>query len=361
MNIVTPRTVEWTYDIKQDTFSWSEDLSLIIDLGEVVDRLSLQRYRQYIHEDDRGRFMEAWRSSIGDGGLLDVEYRLIDANGLERWVLQMGVVSNGRKGVPPKVRGILKDITDLKNAAMQLSESSRRESELEDDLSSARNDLQEFTYHASHDLNAPLRSVVGFSQIVLEDYSDKLDDRAKDYLSRTVVQARRLEEMLDDLLVLSRIMAHPVNWQNLNLSRIASEIVLTMEKTPGDLFIEEGMTCMGDRDLMETALRCLLDNAIKFSGNKKKAKIEFRKRSVDGEDHYFISDNGIGFDMNYEERLFRPFQRFHTAKQYPGNGMGLAIAATVIHKHCGRIWVESTIDGGTTFYFVIGRPSLMNE
>jgi signal transduction histidine kinase len=351
------KIVEWSYDIEQDTLNWSQERGKVVDLGH-MDSLSLEQYSKHVHTDDKKRFHESFKKAIQDGGLMDCEYRLIDVNGVEHWVIQLGIASIGQKGASRDLWGVLKDITDLKNVAKEASDSNNRIAIAEAEALDAKENLREFTYHASHDLHAPLRSIIGFSEIVLEEYSDKLDARGKDYLERVVSQSKHLEEMLNDLLDLSRIMSHPINWQRVDLSRLASEIALSKAQAqPGhvyELCIEEGLTCMGDNELMATALECLLDNAFKFSAFNQNAKVEFGRKTV-GENHYFVRDNGIGFNMDYKDRLFKPFSRLHSSKDHPGNGIGLAKTAAIISKHGGRIWAESAVDQGTTFFFTLGE------
>jgi len=359
MNIESPGIAEWNYDIGQDILTLSKELRQAVGLGQ-ADGISLEQYLTHVKQEDRKLLADSFKSATENGRLLDVEYRLIDAGGAERWVIQMGIACRGQKEPQGSLRGVLRDITVLKEAAEEASMAKRKVALVEGEVLETKESLKEFTYHTSHDLHAPLRSVIGFSELVMEDYSDKLDARGKDHLGRVISQARHLEEMLDDLLSLSRVMAHPVNWQKVDLSRMASDIAQRDRQSNPDgtfeLDIEEGLTCRGDKELMETALDCLMDNAFKFSGGRKNAKIEFGMESVDGEDQYFIRDNGVGFDTNYMDRLFKPFSRLHSSKDFPGNGIGLAIVASVVRKHGGRIWVESTLDEGTTFYFVLGEP-----
>jgi signal transduction histidine kinase len=364
MNIDKMRTAKWSYDISQDVLHWSADLSHILELGEEADSMSIESYRGCIHAKDRRRFVETFEEAIRDGGHLYVDYRILGASGKEHKVVHLGIVTMGQNRAPNTLEGILIDVTGIDFTASEGLEPNRRLAALEKEAQTAKDNLSEFTYHASHDLNAPLRSVIGFSELVLEDYSDKLDLRGKDYLSRIVLQAKHMEDMLDDLLRLSRVMTHSVKWQRLDLSRMASEIAYrTIAPLPHrsyDLAIEEGMTCIGDRELIDTALSCLFDNAIKFN-EANPVKIEFGKIPEKGEDRFFIRDNGVGFESAYKDRLFKPFQRLHSKKDYPGNGIGLAVAAAVMEKLGGRIWAESMINRGSTFYFVVGKAPWHNE
>ncbi len=355
--MASTRAAEWSYDIRQDALSWSKDLSNVVDLGK-HDKFSLEGYLNHVHVEDRKELDQSFRAAIRNGHALDVEYRLIDSSGKEHWVLHLGIACKGQKE-SNTLRGVLRDITELKTAAVEAADSKKRIALIEGEVLESKEGLKDFTYHASHDLHAPLRSIIGFSELVLDDYSDKIDSRGRDHLTRVVSQAKHLEEMLDDLLSLSRVMSHSVDWQKVELSRKASEIAQRNEhakERPYEVDIQGDVSCVADPGLMEAALECLMDNAFKFSSGKPDAKIEFGMESVDGENQYYVRDNGVGFDMAYLDRLFKPFSKLHSSREFTGNGIGLAIVATVVKKHGGRIWVESGVDQGTTFYFVLGSP-----
>jgi signal transduction histidine kinase len=357
--MTSPRTAEWNYDAKKDVLSWSKELSEVADLGQ-ADGLGLEQFRNHVHSDDRKRFTESFQDAMLEGSVLDVEYRLIDALGHEHWVIQLGLPCKGQNGDNGTLRGVLKDISDLKAAERDASISKARIALVEGEVLEAKENLREFTYRASHDLHAPLRSVIGFSELIMDDYSDKIDARGKDHLGRVISQAKHLEEMLDDLLRLSRVLSHPVNLQKVDMSHLASVIAIRNKQArpdqPIEVTIQEGLSCAADQELMENAIGCLLDNSFKFTSNNRNAKIEFGMESVDGEEQFYVRDNGVGFDMEYMDRLFKPFSRLHSSKEFTGNGIGLAIVAAIVKKHGGRIWVESAVDRGTTFYFVLGSP-----
>lgn len=226
-----------------------------------------------------------------------------------------------------------------------------------EELKAKNRDIESFTYSVSHDLKAPLRHINGYSQILLEEYDEKLDQQGKNYLNRIRNGAEQMSHLIDDLLKLSRISQSEVNRSPTNLSRIAGDInknlVSSYSNKTVDVVIQPNIISNCDYSLINIALTNLFDNAWKYSSKNPDACIKFSHAIIDGEDIYSISDNGIGFNMQFADRLFQPFQRLHTNQDYEGTGIGLVIVARIIQLHGGRIWAESEVDSGTTFYFTL--------
>lgn len=225
-------------------------------------------------------------------------------------------------------------------------------------LELANREMEAFSYSVSHDLQAPLRSIGGFSQVLLEDYPDKpLDDTGRVYLEKIRKATHFMGQLIDDLLMLSRLIRAEFNDEPVDLSRMAKELTDTWrQENPGRnvvVAIEEGMVAHGDRRMLMIALTNLLGNALKFTGKEAQPRIEFG--TVPKEDHavYFVRDNGVGFDMTYAHKLFSPFQRLHATEEFPGTGIGLATVRRIIHRHSGRVWAEGAMDKGATFYFTL--------
>jgi PAS domain S-box-containing protein len=226
------------------------------------------------------------------------------------------------------------------------------------ELEAANKELESFAYSLSHDLRAPLRTLDGFSQAVLDDYGDKLDTAGKDHLTRVRNAAQQMAQITEDMLKLSRVTRSELRVEPLNLSNIVSEIDKGLsEKTPVrkiEFIIAPDLIVEGDPSLMQIALYNLLDNAWKFTSKSLQARIEFGADFRDHETVYFVRDNGIGIDMKYAGKLFQPFQRLHSDKDFPGTGIGLATVQRVIKRHGGKIWIESELGIGTTIYFTLG-------
>jgi PAS domain S-box-containing protein len=224
-------------------------------------------------------------------------------------------------------------------------------------LREALGELETFAYSVSHDLRAPLRGIDGFSEAMLEDYAGQLDEVAVQYLERIRGGARRMGELIDDLLTLSRLSQGELNQEPVDISALAAEIVSDLSaKEPErevSVEIQPGLRAQGDRGLLRVALDNMIGNAWKFTGMVERPRIEIGADRKDGEAVFHVRDNGTGFDMNYADKLFAPFQRLHSPHQFEGTGIGLATAQRVLRRHGGRIWAESRPGEGATFYFTL--------
>jgi two-component system NtrC family sensor kinase len=228
---------------------------------------------------------------------------------------------------------------------------------LSDELERKNKELEAFSYSVSHDLRAPLRSIDGFSALLLEGYADKLDARGQDYLGRVRSAAHRMGQLIDDLLQLSKVGRAQLHRQRVDLSDLARIVAAELRCAhPGRLvrmLIPSGVVAEGDHRLLQIVFENLLGNAWKFSAGAAEAVIEFGVARTDGHSTYFVRDNGAGFDMAFAERLFTPFQRFHLQSQFPGTGIGLATVHRIIDRHGGRVWAESAVDQGATFHWTL--------
>jgi two-component system, sensor histidine kinase and response regulator len=232
-------------------------------------------------------------------------------------------------------------------------------------LEAVNKELEAFAYSVSHDLRAPLRAVEGFSQALLEDYRAALDGRGQDYLRRVSGEARRMAQLIQDLLVLSRVTRAEMNLQRVELSALAQEVIKMLRQgEPArrvNVAIQDGMTVQGDSRLLRQVLENLLGNAWKFTSRREGGRIELGAHRQDGIMTYFVRDNGAGFDMEYADKLFVPFQRLHGMNEFPGTGVGLSTVQRIISRHGGRAWAEGKVGEGATFYFTLGDTSRAEE
>lgn len=235
----------------------------------------------------------------------------------------------------------------------------QRVSERTAQLLASNNELKAFSYSVSHDLRAPLRRIVGFSHVLLEDYTERLDDKGKDYLHRVSGSAELMNKLIDDLLALSQVTQSDMQSTRIDLSIMANEIVQELQKAEParhvEILIAPALQVRGDRGLLRIALENLFSNAWKFTRHKATAYIEFCRELQGSETIYLIRDNGAGFDMAYADKLFSAFQRLHDEHEFEGSGIGLATVRRIVGRHDGRVWAEAKPGQGATFYFTLGQ------
>ena len=250
--------------------------------------------------------------------------------------------------------GSVRDITKLKQAQRDVAEHASQ-------LEAANAELDAFAYSVSHDLRAPLRAMGGFVTALAEDYGDRLDGEATQYMDRISKASQRMGRMIDDILALSRTMRLDMTIERVNLSAITESIVSQLREAEPDrgvdVTVAPDVIGRGDKRLLEIVLRNLLHNAWKFSSNETQPRIEFNSMHSDGERVYYVRDNGAGFDMAYVDNLFGIFQRLHARTEYEGNGIGLATVERLVGRHGGRVWAEGLEGEGATFYFTVGTQA----
>lgn len=224
-------------------------------------------------------------------------------------------------------------------------------------LEAANKELEAFSYSVSHDLRAPLRSIDGFSHVLLEDYSDQLPDEGRNYLERVRAAAQRMAVLIDDLLNLSRVTRTALQPKFINLSKMAEEILQGLQEHQSErtakISIIPDLMVEADPHLMHIVLENLLSNAWKFTSKQEQTLIEFGQKAHTKERTFYVRDNGVGFNMEYADKLFGVFQRLHSVSEFPGTGVGLATVQRIISIHGGHIWAESAEGKGTTFYFTL--------
>lgn len=269
--------------------------------------------------------------------------------------------ADGRKTVLKANR----DITQEKRANAEIQQLNRElEQRVRDrtaQLEASNKELEAFAYSVSHDLRAPLRGIDGWSQALLEDCEPHLDRNGRQYLARVRDETQRMGRLIDDLLKLSRLTRVELQHEPVDLTALARNIACRLQESEPrrtvDFVIQEGLATGGDGRLLEIVLSNLLNNAVKFTGPRPVAKIEFGQTQFEAEPAYFVRDNGVGFDMAYATMLYGAFQRLHKHTEFPGNGIGLATVQRVLRRHGGRIWADAKPDEGATFYFTIGSES----
>jgi PAS domain S-box-containing protein len=258
---------------------------------------------------------------------------------------------------------IARDITDRKKAEEKIQqlnvELEERVKQRTTELETANKELEAFSYSVSHDLRAPLRAVDGFSQAVLEDYGPKLPEGGRHYLERVRDGAQRMGALIDDLLTFSRLSRAPLSKQAIDTGQLVRDVITELRDQKQDrnldLRVAELPPCHGDRALLKQVWLNLLSNALKYTSTREKAVIEVGSKSENGEVVWFVADNGVGFDMQYSNKLFGVFQRLHRTDEFEGTGVGLAIVQRIVHRHGGRVWANAALNQGATFSFTLGK------
>ena len=313
-----------------------------------VDRAELvgSDFSTYFTEPEKAR--AGYRQVFAEGLVQDYSLAIRHRSGRVKEVLYNASVFRDPAGEVEGVFAAARDITERKRLEEGLRQ---RTGELENAVA----ELEAFSYSVSHDLRAPLRSIDGFSQILLEDYEDKVDAEGQDSLRRIRAASQNMAQLIDALLQLSRVMRAELSRETVELSILALSTAAMIQKADPRPHLHFGVTAglqvRGDRRLLGIALQNLLQNAWKFSARNSDPIIEFGSISKDGQTAYYVRDNGIGFDMTYANKLFTPFQRLHSKEQFEGTGIGLATVQRIIKRHGGRVWAEGAVGKGATFYF----------
>ena len=324
-----------------------------------------------LHPDDKER-MAAYRQShvrLADGAISQVEYRARHIDGSWRWLLSRNLVfARNEDGSVRQLLGTTTDITAAKRAEEELRrlniELERRVSERTADLQAANSELEAFAYSVSHDLRGPLRAIGGFSNAVLDSCGEQLDASGRRYLSLGTAGVKRMADMIEGLLALSRTTRNELFLGTVDLSAIASDVLADLQHAEPnrrvDLLIVRQSEVTGDARLLRIALDNLLGNSWKYTARCERARIEFGMQAAQDETIYFVRDNGVGFDMANAAALFMPFQRLHLSGEFEGTGIGLATVQRIIHRHGGRIWAQSAPEQGATFYFTLPSAAIAN-
>lgn len=354
----------WGFDVESMTGTWTAEIARIHDLEpdgliRVADSIS------FFSDADRPVIAAAVARAIENAEAYDLELELISAKNVLKWVRTQGepVVENG---AVVRVEGALQDITDRRLAENEIrhlnASLERRVEERTAELTAANHELDTFAYAVSHDLRAPLRAMSGFSQALEEDYGEVLTGEARDFLHQISQASRKMGELIDGLLSLSRCTRGELQRQPVAISALAESIAQELQRAEPERActwqIEPDLVVWGEPRMIEVALRNLLGNAWKYTGKTPSARIDVHGVRQEGRHGIEISDNGAGFDTAHAARLFQPFQRLHRQDEFPGIGIGLATVQRVIHRHGGEIQAEAQPDKGARFRFFLPEPPL---
>ena len=331
--------------------------------GYTTDELRSLRVQDITHPDDLAADLAGLqRLRSGESDAYSMEKQDLRKDGGVIRVEANRAVVRGQDGNPLLFVGALRDITAQREAEAAVrtltADLEARVQQRTAELERSNTNLQAFTYSISHDLRAPLRALNGFSEALLEEYSDHLGETGRGYAARIQAASRRMSSLIDDLLQLSRVSRVNLNLGRVDLSAEVADIVGELRAgEPGRRVrctIQAGVWGTADGGLVRTVLQNLVENAWKFTARCDAATIEFGTTTADdAEVCCYVRDNGAGFDPDYASKLFQPFQRLHTAEEFPGAGVGLTSVQRIIERHGGRVWAEGAVGRGATFYFTL--------
>ena len=370
----------WDWNLKTNDLYFSDRWKTMLgyDLEDIPN--GLNTWKDLIHPDDKQNALNDFTNHIeGMTSFYQNEQRLKRKDGTYCWILNRGkVISYDEDGKPLRFIGTHADISVLKKTQEDLKKSqiatfksmeeahkSRRLaeeanielSELMNNLKRSNQELEQFAYVASHDLQEPLRMVSSFTQLLQRRYQDKLDEDANEFIHYAVDGANRMQKLINDLLDYSRITTRGKEFTIVDTSRILGYVISNLQELINEntaLITNDDLPIIkADESQILRVFQNLIHNALKFKSKSELPKIHISCKTINNFYEFSVKDNGIGMDMQYHDKVFTIFQRLHSKEEYPGTGIGLSICKRIVERHKGKIWFESILNKGTTFYFTL--------
>lgn len=339
----------WTWYIREDRVVWSDGLYQLFGLTPGEFGATYNAYIERVHPEDVNFVQQSVRTALQQTVPFEFESRIIRKDGEIRHLFTRAEVVMDTNGTPLRMTGVAVDSTERAEAEKALER-------ISDDLRRCNAELEQFAYVASHDLQEPLRMISSFVQLLSQRYQGKLDQDADEFIAFAVDGAKRMQNLINDLLAYSRVGTHGNQFSSVSCESLLEEALtnlqVAIEESAAEISHDPMPVVHGDAAQLGTVFQNLLGNAIKFRAEEP-PRIHVGVQPQDNEWVFSIHDNGIGIDPKFTERIFIIFQRLNERTAYPGTGIGLSICKRIILRHGGRIWVESEPDKGATFYFTI--------
>lgn len=351
----------WEWDVPTSRVSWDSQMRSLHGLAEDAGPADLNGWLGLIATEDRTGVWLAMSRLLEEGADYRIEYRVRLPDGGTRHINSFGTIDRDVAGNPLRVVGVNYDVTSRKLAEIEIrslnQDLERRVAVRTAELEATNRELEAFSYSVSHDLRAPLRAVDGFSLALAEDAGPVLDPISRSHLDRIRAAARRMGQLIDDLLHLSRVTRVALKRVPVDVSALAWEVAQALsaqaEGRQAQVSITAGMRAHADEGLLRIVLENLIGNAFKFTSKRDCPVIEIGAEAGESGTVFHVRDNGAGFDMGYAGKLFGAFQRLHGRDEFPGTGIGLATCQRIVHRHGGRIWVDAAVEKGATFFFTL--------
>ena len=356
----------WVWDIRTDVHTWSEEIYRIYGRDPALSPAIYPEVQQYFSPESWARLATAVEKGMAEGVPYECDAEVVRPDGTHRWVVARGEATRDADGNVVNLHGTVQDITERKQAEEEIrhlnADLERRVVERTAELTAANRELDSFAYAVSHDLRAPLRAMSGFSQALVEDYGSQLQGEARVYLDQIGLASRKMGDLIDGLLVLSRSTRGELRHDVMDLSSLSERLLAELAQSDPErqvaVQVEAGLQARGDARMIEAVMRNLLGNAWKYSAHAAAASIRVFTEERDGARRFCVADNGAGFDMAHANRLFQPFQRLHRQEEFPGIGIGLATVQRIVHRHGGGIEAQGEPGKGAVFCFTLpGMPA----
>lgn len=341
----------WEWDLKTDRMVWDSRIEKIFGIEPGSIKPTYAAFESYINDEDLPHFRDAVNKTIKYDFPFETIFRTKSTNNESKYISTKALVNKYRKGKSVGLTGVCFDVTSMKKGTEKVL------IDLNEELMRSNKDLQQFAYVASHDLQEPLRMVSSFTQMLEQRYHDKLDDDGREYIRYAVDGSKRMYFLLNGLLAYSRVQSKAMEFNKVRMSEVVEKVIrnlsLKINEKNAMVIFNRLPVILADENQMIQLIQNLTDNAIKFGLTS--PKITISAKSINEYHVFSVSDNGIGIEKQYFEKIFKIFQRLHRKDDYEGTGIGLAICKRIVERHGGNIWVESEPGKGSTFFFTIPK------
>ena len=342
----------WEWDVVRNITTWDRRMEEMFGLKPGTFDGKLSTLENLVHEDDLCQMRIKMEKALAEESFMEAVYRTKERNGKSNYIMSKAVIIRDRMNRPVNVTGVCFDVTRIQEGA------EKHIVKLNEELLRSNNDLRQFAYIASHDLQEPLRMVASYVQMLQKRYEDKLDDEGREYIKFAVEGSKRMYDLLNGLLAYSRVHTkeHELSKTDMNevLEKVKRNLNIVISESDAEIISDHLPVVDADESQIAQVMQNLIENGIKFSPGKPKIIITGSENN--NTEHLIrVSDDGIGIEPNYHERIFKIFQRLHLTTDYKGTGIGLAICKRIIERHGGKIWVESNPGRGSAFCFTLPK------
>jgi PAS domain S-box-containing protein len=355
----------WDWDIEKDKLAWDERMHQLYKINSFQFEAVYDDWISRLHHEDKDRVNEEIQMAVTGKKEFDTEFRIIWDDSTVHYIKATGIIENNEAGNPSRMIGINWEITDRKLNEIRLKELNENLMRNTKYLATSNAELEQFAYVASHDLQEPLRMITSFLAQLEKKYGDVIDDKGKKYISFAVDGARRMRQIILDLLEFSLVGSAEDEMEELDLNELLDEIKILLrikiEDKKAVIIIDTLPQIHAHRSPLRQVFQNLIGNALKYSKKDIPAQIHIKVADLTDHWQFSVSDNGIGIEKEYFDKIFVIFQRLHSKDDFSGTGMGLAITKKIIETWDGKIWLESEQGKGTTFYFILPKNKMITN